>query len=125
MLIVTQTNVGIHEIIPIQEHYEETQRLVSIIEKEMVPLYMHNAMQKTHYRELDIYHETLNERLRTQERSHQTNLHNLTQAFFTKSSRCWHANRQCLKRFTTQEIQEENHCTLCSHTLGGISTPST
>jgi hypothetical protein len=125
--VATQTDVGMNEVVPIQEHYEETQRLVSVIEDEMVPLYVYNAMQETHHRELDTYYETLNERLRAQERSHQANLHNLTQApvFYTKSGRCWHADPQCLRRFATQEIQEKNYCTLCSHTLGGILTPGT
>ena len=86
MSVATQTDVEMHEIVPIQEHYEETQRLVSVIEEEMVPLYVHNAMQETHHRELDTYYETLNERLRAQERGHQANLHNLNQApvFFTQ-----------------------------------------
>jgi len=59
MSVAIQTDVGMHKIVPIQVHYEETQRLVSIIEEEIVPLYLHNAMQETHHRELDIYYETL------------------------------------------------------------------
>lgn len=76
--VATQTEAGMNEVVSIQEHYKETQRLASVIEDEMVPLYVHNAMQETHHRELDIYYETLNERLRAQECSHQANLHSLT-----------------------------------------------
>ena len=91
----------------------------------MVPKYVYEAMVETHHRELDIYYTTLNERLRAQEQHHQADLHNLTQApvYYTKSGRCWHADPQCLRRFATQDIQQKNYCTLCSHTLGGILTP--
>jgi hypothetical protein len=46
-----QTDLGMEAVISMQEHYDETSRLAYIMENDMVPLYVHNAMQESHHRD--------------------------------------------------------------------------
>ena len=120
--VVLEHMSGLHNF-P-QEHYKETQRLASVIEDEMVPLYVHNAMQETHHRELDIYYETLNERLRAQERSHQANLHSLTHPCSTQ--RVVAAGMQIYSAYGTWDdwaaiFHQDSFYFNSSHTFTGVN----
>ena len=120
-----QTDIHGDAMVTMEEFFEEKQRLETYIEEETVPLYVHDALRETQFRELNIYYEALaetNQRIGQQNREHFWNLHSLTQApvYFTRSGRCWHADRACLDRYATTEIIEKGYCTRCSHTLGRI-----
>ena len=112
-------------MVTMEEFFDATQRLETYIEEKTVPLYVHDALRETQHRELDIYYAALtesNQRMEEQHREHLLNLHHLTQApiYFTRSGRCWHADRACLERYATTEIIEKGYCTRCSHTIGRI-----
>ena len=63
----TQTDVEARELVPYFEHYEEIRRLQDMMESDMVPKYVYDAMVETDHRELNIYYAELHAQLQIQQ----------------------------------------------------------
>lgn len=100
----TQTELEMHEVVSFQEYFNSmrcTDWSTSPRRRWFRSMCAMPCKRPTIANRIYNYYEALDQRLRAQEQQHRANLHNLTQApvFFTKNSRCWHADPECLRSY--------------------------
>ena len=100
-----QTDLGMHDVVPMTQYWEETQQMIYEMQHNFVPLHVHEDRVDSLSRDLDRAHELSFRRTQNP-------------IYFTMSGRCWHADRECLRRRSTTQIIEKNYCTQCCFALG-------
>ena len=100
-----QTDLGMHDVVPMTQYWEETQQMIYEMQHNFVPLHVHEDRVDSLSRDLDRAHELSFRRTQNP-------------IYFTMSGRCWHADRECLRRRSSTQIIEKNYCTQCCFALG-------